>query len=47
MYIIYISYSDYGYMHANGYSGPCVRDGNITLDTPCNNGELTFLQSQG
>ena len=30
-YFNYVIFSDYGYKHANGIDGPCIRDNTITL----------------
>ena len=35
----------YRYKHANGYSGSCVRDEDISLDNPCGNGEATYVHA--
>ena len=43
-----LSLSDYGYEHANGITGPCVRDESVTLTNPCASaGVTTYLKSQG
>ena len=40
--------SDYGYMPADGFNGPCVRDDAVPLDDPCADGQVkTVMKSRG
>lgn len=40
--------SDYGYQHADGFSGPCIRDNTIILPDPCSQDNVvSYKQSQG
>ena len=43
----YSFHSDYGYKHANGYSGRCIRDEDVTLLETCGDGVISYIQSQG
>jgi hypothetical protein len=38
---------DYGYAHANGITGPCVKDTSVELPDPCAGGLQTYQKSQG
>ena len=41
-------YSDYGYMHSNGFTGSCVRDVAVTLTDPCSNNQtVSYKKSRG
>ena len=41
-------YSDYGYMRADGFSGPCVRDPAVNLASPCLKDNTTsYMKSSG
>ena len=40
-------YSDYGYEHADGFEGKCVRDSSVTLPDQCADNAQTYLQSSG
>ena len=39
--------SDYGYLHSNGLTGPCVVDESIDLQDSCAEGKISYRQSQG
>ncbi len=39
--------SDYGYLHADGFTGPCIRDDSIILPDPCDSNATTYSRSQG
>ena len=40
--------SDYGYKHANGITGPCIRDDSVSLNDPCAaRGVSVYYKSQG
>ena len=43
----YVTFSDYGYKHANGIDGSCIRDNTITLPNTCSSGETSYIKSQG
>ena len=45
-YVIY-HFSDYGYKHANGIDGSCIRDNTITLPNSCTSGVTSYMKSQG
>ena len=46
-YFNYVIFSDYGYKHANGIDGPCIRDNTITLPNSCTSGVTSYIKSQG
>ncbi len=41
--------SDYGYMHSDGFTGPCVVDDSSSIANPCDGvtGTLVYSRSQG
>lgn len=39
--------SDYGYMHSDGFTGPCIRDVSIALQDPCVQSQTIYKKSQG
>ena len=43
----YVTFSDYGYKHANGIDGSCIRDNTIILPNTCSSGETSYMKSQG
>ena len=45
-YVIY-HFSDYGYKHANGIDGPCIRDNTIILPNTCTSNVTSYIKSQG
>ena len=44
---VLIFFSDYGYEHADGFEGDCVRDNSVTLPNQCVGNVQTYFQSQG
>lgn len=42
------SFSDYGYMRSDSFTGPCVRDNSVSLPpTNCSEGQASYYQTQG
>ena len=40
--------SDYGYQHADGFTGPCIRDESVVLPDSCSKSDSTsYMKSQG
>ena len=40
--------SDYGYQHADGFTGECVRDDSVALpSSTCPDGKLTYTETRG